>query len=240
VIDLYFREGTLYYANSILEYSGSSCWAFVSEIFTMRLERHPDPSTISPVRLVILRHGRCSHESIRWNTLKTGEAILNELKADIICFQGVCAKMHPMLRGSCELEMKSSRSALEKHIAVPPSYDSYFSFPVAKGGYSGVAVYTSANATAGKAEEGITGSLQPKPPFSSEEKIGGYPSVVELVERLVPDEQGNTPSDLGVLDTEGRGLVVDFGLFVLINVYCPNETSDARLPFKACSNMSNA
>jgi AP endonuclease-2 len=49
---------------------------------------------------------------------------------------------------------------------------------------------------------------------------------------MMPDEEGNTPPDLMALDSEGRALVLDFGLFVLINLYCPNETSDARLPFK--------
>ena len=29
-----------------------------------------------------------------------------------------------------------------------------------------------------------------------------------------------------------RAFVVDFGLFVLINLYCPNEGSDARAPYK--------
>jgi AP endonuclease-2 len=131
--------------------------------------------------------------------------------------------------------MKSSRAALERHIALPPSYTGFFSFPAAKGGYSGVAVYAASGITPLKAEEGITGSLQPKPPLSSEERIGGYPSGIELEDKLVADEQGNVPLDLSALDLEGRGLVVDFGLFVLINVYCPNETSDARLPFKVCS-----
>ena len=26
--------------------------------------------------------------------------------------------------------------------------------------------------------------------------------------------------------------MIDFGLFILINLYCPNETSDIRLPYK--------
>ena len=33
-------------------------------------------------------------------------------------------------------------------------------------------------------------------------------------------------------DKEGRSLVTDHGDFVLFNVYCPNETSIERLPFK--------
>jgi AP endonuclease-2 len=130
--------------------------------------------------------------------------------------------------------MKSSRAAIERHVALPPSYDAFLSFPIAKGGYSGVAVYTSALAVPLKAEEGIVGRLQPKPPLSEEERIGSYPTAHELENKLFPDEKGDTPSDLGVLDAEGRGLVLDLGLFVLINVYCPNETSDARLPFKVC------
>lgn len=34
------------------------------------------------------------------------------------------------------------------------------------------------------------------------------------------------------LDNEGRGLVLDFGFFVLFNLYCPNETDEQRRPFK--------
>ncbi|KAI0080227.1 DNase I-like protein [Panus rudis PR-1116 ss-1] len=145
--------------------------------------------------------------------------ILDELQADIICFQ----------------EMKSSRSALPRDVALPDDYGAFFSFPIAKGGYSGVAVYI--NMHEGRkciplrAEEGLSGKLQPKPPLTIEERIScSYPSADDMV--LYPDEEGNTPATLDALDAEGRGLVVDFGLFVLINVYCPNETSDARLSFK--------
>ena len=90
-------------------------------------------------------------------------------------------------------EMKCTRQSLSHTFAIPSTYDSFFSFPVNKGGYSGVAVYTSTIARAIKAEEGL---------------------------------------GLDYLDTEGRTLTLDFGLFVLINTYSPNETSDARLPYK--------
>jgi len=33
-------------------------------------------------------------------------------------------------------------------------------------------------------------------------------------------------------------MVLDLGLFVLINVYCPNETNDERLPFKVSEILS--
>ncbi|KAH9893283.1 DNase I-like protein [Cubamyces lactineus] len=151
-----------------------------------------------------------------WNTFKDCEGILDELKADIICFQ----------------EMKSSRATLPRDVALPGHFHSFFSFPVNKGGYSGVAVYTDSHtAVPVKAEEGISGRLQPQPPLSAEERVSpSYPRPDELT--LYADEEGEVPSTFDALDAEGRALVVDFGLFVLINVYCPNETSDARLSFK--------
>ena len=128
--------------------------------------------------------------------------------------------------------MKIQRNALQKHIAIPKGYDSFFSFPVAKGGYSGVAVYTKADtAVPLKAEEGLTGTLQPKPALREDERIStAYPQAHQMA--LYCDENEETPSSLTALDNEGRALVIDFGLFVLINLYCPAETSDTRLPYK--------
>ncbi|KAJ6517877.1 Endonuclease/exonuclease/phosphatase [Mycena vitilis] len=149
-----------------------------------------------------------------WNTMKTHDDILNLLQADIICFQ----------------EMKSSRQNLPKAVGVPPSYNSFFSFPLQKSGYSGVAVYTRTEAVVPcKAEEGLTGLLQPKPPLSSAERVS--------TREAYPDE---TMADAGAdldfrnLDSEGRALVVDFGLFVLVNVYCPNDGTETeeRLQYK--------
>ena len=117
--------------------------------------------------------------------------------------------------------MKSSRQALPKQVALPPSYDSVFSFPVKKSGYSGVAVYTRKSCLVPlKAEEGITGLIQPRPPFSETERVSilsDYPS--HLGSSLEEDVQ----IDYKSLDAEGRALLVDLGLFVLVNVYCPND-----------------
>ncbi|KAI0630732.1 Endonuclease/exonuclease/phosphatase [Trametes polyzona] len=171
-----------------------------------------------------------------WNSFKSCEGILDELKADIICFQGEllesCVRSYDELKLTSTPEMKSSRANLPRDVALPGHYHSFFSFPVSKGGYSGVAVYTdSRTATPLKAEEGLSGRLQPQPPLSAEERVSpSYPSPHDIT--AYPDEQGETPSTFDALDAEGRGLVLDFGLFVLINVYCPNETSDARLSFK--------
>ncbi|KAJ7809105.1 Endonuclease/exonuclease/phosphatase [Mycena leptocephala] len=121
-----------------------------------------------------------------WNTMKTHDDILNLLQADIICFQ----------------EMKSSRQNLPKAVGVPPSYHSFFSFPLQKHGYSGVAVYVRSDAVLPrKAEEGLTGLLQPKPPLSAAERVSAEAA------------------------SDGRALVVDFGLFVLVN-------TEERLQYK--------
>jgi AP endonuclease-2 len=129
--------------------------------------------------------------------------------------------------------MKTTRSALDRPTAIPESYDSFFSFPITKGGYSGVATYTKSrnNVVPLKAEEGLSGILQPKPALSPDERISrNYPLAHEM--ELTPDELGNTPSDFVGLDSEGRALVLDFGLFVLINTYCPAESVEDRLSFK--------
>ncbi|KAF8313204.1 DNase I-like protein [Clavulina sp. PMI_390] len=156
-----------------------------------------------------------------WSQLKTCENILPELNADVICFQ----------------EMKSSRKDLDQQTAVPSPYDSFFSFPKTKGGYSGVAVYTNpSSAIASKAEEGLTGIMQPKPPLTPLERVSSsslsYPRAEDLP--LLSDDENGVPAprDLNELDSEGRALVLDFGLFVLINTYCPNDASDARMIFK--------
>jgi AP endonuclease-2 len=120
---------------------------------------------------------------------------------------------------------------MDYETAIPGHYDAFFSFPINKGGYSGVGVYTnSQTALPLKAEEGITGTL-PKTPLSHDERISPtYPLAREL--NLMVDEDGNTPSDLAFLDYEGRGLILDYGLFVIFTLYCPNESSDVRHPYK--------
>jgi exonuclease III len=89
-------------------------------------------------------------------------------------------------------EMKSSRQAIGRNFALPDNYDTFLSFPSGKGkgGYSGVSVYT--KVTPRKAEEGLTGLLQPKPPLDSSERISSvYPHAHEMT--LMADEEGNVP-----------------------------------------------
>lgn len=93
-------------------------------------------------------------------------------------------------------------------------------------GYSGVAIYTrQSKCNPIKAEEGLTGILEPpNSPGKSylmlppSETIGGYPD-------LFRDEAL-------LLDSEGRCLVLDFGAFILIGLYCPAQTDPARDEFR--------
>jgi AP endonuclease-2 len=128
------------------------------------------------------------------------------------------------------VEVKSSRAALPKSVAIPPSYHSFFSFPVKKTGYSGVAVYSRIDAAVPlKAEEGLTGLLQPKIPLDPEERVSRWENYPPQQEHSnLQDgsgEKGEGDIDYKLLDGEGRALVIDFGLFVLINTYCPNDSS---------------
>ena len=79
-----------------------------------------------------------------------------------------------------------------------------------------------------KAEEGISGVLQAndRPMIPVKDRIGGYPSSSAI------DDLDLSQQELADLDTEGRTTVVDMGLFVVINVYCPNQTNEERLMFK--------
>ncbi|KAJ7817709.1 DNase I-like protein [Mycena olivaceomarginata] len=136
---------------------------------------------INGIRTIPQYH-REPHFSL-WNTMKTHDDILNLLQADITCFK-----------------MKSSRQNLPKAVGVPAL------LPL-KTGYSGVAVYArTATVFPCKAEEGLTGLLQPKPPLSPAERVS--------VREAYPDETlGESASDFDFrsLDSEGRALVVDLG-----------------------------
>ncbi|KAF9984790.1 Class II abasic (AP) endonuclease, partial [Modicella reniformis] len=157
-------------------------------------------------------------------------------------------------------ETKITRSKLESDLALVPGYDSFWSFHRTKSGYSGVAIYIKDHIKLVAAEEGISGVLSGNiiatpgsqlssqsaawsanswsssststttvlNSFNSEKKrgvVGGYPS-------LGSGDEAATVARFQELDTEGRGLVLDFGLYVLFNLYCPNETDETRLPFK--------
>ncbi|KAI9234486.1 MAG: Endonuclease/exonuclease/phosphatase [Podila humilis] len=175
---------------------------------------------VNGIRALIQYHPYCDdlHKNYR--------EILDYLGADIICLQ----------------ETKITRSKLETDLALVPGYNSYWSFHRTKSGYSGVAIYVKDNIKLLAVEEGISGVLcgNISPPISppgstsgsqldlvldeKNRKVGGYP-VMNTEDPLVY-------ARLQELDNEGRGIILDFGFFVLFNLYCPNETDETRLPFK--------
>ncbi|KAK6341871.1 Class II abasic (AP) endonuclease [Orbilia blumenaviensis] len=147
-----------------------------------------------------------------WSETRNFGTMFDILEADVVCFQ----------------ELKIQAKDLRDDMVLIPGWDSYFTFPKHKKGYSGVAIYTrQSKISPTKAEEGITGHLPPTGAgrnvtyrdLPEDQQIGGYPTI---------------DKDDGVtLDSEGRGLVVDFGLFVLIGTYCPvGREEEARQDFR--------
>ncbi|KAF9145999.1 Class II abasic (AP) endonuclease [Mortierella sp. GBA39] len=171
---------------------------------------------------------------------KNYKEILDYLGADIICLQ----------------ETKISRSKLDTDIALVPGYDSYWSFHRTKSGYSGVVIYIKDHIKLLGAEEGISGVLSgyiPAPALTVTNRSSEPDDPVDFggdgddddkhlsgstnemgVRRQLSFEQtvAETMTQFPELDNEGRGLILDFGFFVLFNLYCPNETDDQRRPFK--------
>ncbi|KAL9553404.1 hypothetical protein MBANPS3_003317 [Mucor bainieri] len=108
-------------------------------------------------------------------------------------------------------EVKCQRSKLSKEMALVPGYHAYFSFSKAKLGYSGVAVYVKDTAAQPRrVYEGITGVLD-----AADDDF---------------EYDLSTPAKL--LDDEGRCIILDFGFFVLFNIYFPNDSNESRIEFK--------
>ncbi len=137
-----------------------------------------------------------------WYKLPDWEACLEHLGADIACFQ----------------ETKMTRKQLTEAMCILPSYNAFFNFHPTKG-YSGTVTYVRKSASIPlKAEQGITGRLcdtpAPSNPAVPNEPVGHIPT----------DMRDDVEPQLWqALDDEGRAVVVDLGLFVLFNVYCPTK-----------------
>ncbi|KAI8971766.1 Endonuclease/exonuclease/phosphatase [Mycotypha africana] len=101
-------------------------------------------------------------------------------------------------------------------MALVPGYQAYFSFSKAKLGYSGVVVYVKEDTMIQPYHvyEGITGILDTKKQHHDD----------------AFDYNFNTPAHQ--LDAEGRCIILDFGYFILFNVYFPHESDETRSEFK--------
>lgn len=145
---------------------------------------------------------------------KNVEGLLDEMHAEIICFQGqLCLSSgYP---ANVTAEHKTRRSQLERSTACPGPYDGFWTFNRKNTGYSGVCTYVDSRfCVPVKAEEGITGLLLDdkaatmKPPWTPNERIGCYAEVDELD---FSDEVDGVTFEPGRLDAEGRAVVCDFG-----------------------------
>ncbi|CAK7268196.1 Class II abasic (AP) endonuclease [Sporothrix epigloea] len=149
-----------------------------------------------------------------WNKDRTLRSMFDILEADIVCFQ----------------EVKTPKASLTDDLVFVEGWDSFYSFPHSLTGYSGVAVYTrDSKCVPLRVEEGVTGIL--KIPSTqtryidapAANQIGGYPTDRQLRRAAVGRD---------VIDSEGRCLIVEFPLFVLINVYCPARRNHERTGFR--------
>ncbi|KAJ3304045.1 Class II abasic (AP) endonuclease [Kappamyces sp. JEL0829] len=110
----------------------------------------------------------------------------------------------------CMQEIKSTKSKLDAEFHTLPGYWAFYALHPTEG-YSGVATFVRRSICPALAEEGFTGLLNP-----SEPGIGGTQDLLKLFSR----------SELLDLDSQGRCVITDHGLFVLLNVYFP-ATSDS-------------
>ncbi|KJR89594.1 AP endonuclease 2 [Sporothrix schenckii 1099-18] len=151
-----------------------------------------------------------------WNKDRSlkAQAMFDILEADIVCFQ----------------EVKTPKASLTDDLVFVDGWDTFYSFPHTLTGYSGVAVYTrDSKCVPLRVEEGVTGVL--KIPGTQtryvdaqpDKQIGGYPTDRQLRRAAVGRE---------VIDSEGRCLILEFPLFVLINVYCPARRNHERTGYR--------
>lgn len=134
------------------------------------------------------------------------EFLLHILKSEIICFQ------------------ETKMSKIEVGFDTLASYDAFFAFNKShrKIGYSGVATYCKSDCkySVQAVEDGFSG-IETK----SEGSLNFYGNLHSKF----------TETRLKELDSEGRCIITDHGLFVLFNVYFPNdgqENLESRLQFK--------
>lgn len=173
-------------------------------------------------------------------SLDSWSSILDHLAADVVCLQ--------------ETKLTRKQAVQDRAMCLPDetNWESFWDFHPSRG-YSGTVIYVK-KSTVGlpsKAEYGLTGrkaqgatvpnpgvSASPAPsiPASNESNsagIGCHPT--DCKDELDDDIYRS-------LDEEGRCVVVDFGFFVLFNLYCPVMSSpdsprhDFRNAFHQCLN----
>lgn len=180
------------------------------------------------------------HECIRWLGLGTGVRVVgvgtvrSDISMRIVCWNvnglrtlksyapwyglpswEACLKeLHADI--ACFQEVKMTRKQLTYAMCVMDDYEAFYDLHPTKG-YSGTAVFVRKRVCRPcKAQVGITG-------LGQGDQIG-LPAVLT--------QSATNPVTYAALDQEGRCIVLDCGLFVLINVYAPNETDAERVTYK--------
>ena len=110
----------------------------------------------------------------------------------------------------CFQETKLARAKLEQQFALVDGFDAYFSFSQLRKGYSGTATYCR---NSGPNQIAV---------YEAYDGFSRLPFAAEL----------DPAAEWQQYDDEGRTVITDHGAFIVINVYCPNETSEERMPFK--------
>ena len=111
----------------------------------------------------------------------------------------------------CIQEAKLTWRQLERDMCELASFEAFYDLNPTKG-YAGVATFARRDiCMPASASRGITGLLE---------------------------DAGLPYSDLP-LDAEGRAVSLDCGLFVLVNVYAPNETDSSRTEFRSVATDQN-
>lgn len=124
---------------------------------------------------------------------------------------------------ACLQEVKMTRKQLTVHLCVMDDYEAFYDLHPIKG-YSGTATYVKrAVCLPSKAQFGITGEMH------ANDDLGALPQTF----RSTLD-----PQLCAALDNEGRCVILDCNLFILINVYAPNETDEGRAEYKYVSNTN--
>ncbi|XP_012891268.1 PREDICTED: DNA-(apurinic or apyrimidinic site) lyase 2 [Dipodomys ordii] len=141
----------------------------------------------------------------------TTKRILDELDADIVCFQ----------------ETKVTRDVLTEPLAIVEGYNSYFSFSRSRSGYSGVATFCKNSAAPVAAEEGLSGLFA-----TQNGNVGCYGNMDEFT----PEELRALDSEGRALLTKHKICTLEGKekTLTLINVYCPHADpgKPERLTFK--------
>ncbi|KAL2913592.1 Class II abasic (AP) endonuclease [Polyrhizophydium stewartii] len=165
---------------------------------------------------------RTLRQHAQWSGCRTFGEVVAALDADIVCLQ----------------EVKVARRSIPHDIAIVPGFDVFFSFSKKRDGYSGTATFVRSTLRPADAEEGLSGlhggaGAAPSGGSVAALSSGMIAGMSRDAGQIHESLRGRfTVAELHDLDSEGRVVITDHGLFVVMNIYFPNESSEERQGFK--------